>query len=130
MVPKLLCIAAGMGMMITLKEPKIRRELPQTTQAEPFNMVADTLLAAPLTQPDQQLPQLATKQTQQARQLGELGAKQKMMHGGQLTEHLTRLGRGPDMLPRRLLTARTGLKTELRMWVSTLAEQPLKLRGT
>ena len=130
MVPKLLCIAAGMGMMITLKEPKIRRELRQTTQAEPFNMLAGPLLAAPPTQPDQQLPQLATKQTQQARQLGELGAKQKTMHGGQLTEHLTRLGRGPDMLRRRLLTARTGLRTELRMWVSTLAEQPLKLRGT
>lgn len=129
MVAKMLCISAGMVTMIKLTEPKIRRELQPTTQAEPFSMLAVTLLAALLTQPDLQPPQLVTEQTQLARQLGELDAKQKMMHGGQLIELLTRLERGPGMPQTKLLMVRSGLKIVLKMWVHTLAERQLRLKA-
>lgn len=128
-VAQMLVIAAGVGMMITLKEPKTKLELQPTTQAKLLNMLAGTLLAAPLTQPDLQPPQLATKQTQLARQLGELDAKQKTTHGGQLIELLTRLRRGPDMLQTKLLMVRSGLKIALKRWVSTLAERQLRLKA-
>lgn len=115
-------------MTIMLKEPEIRQELLQTTQAEPFRMLAATQLAVLLTQPNQQLPPLVTKQTQLARQLGELDAEQKTKHGGQLIQHLTRLDRAPDMLQTEVLRALSGLKIELRTLVSMPAGPQPRLK--
>ena len=113
-----------------LKEPKTRLQARQITQAGPFSTLEGMLPAALLTQPSLQLPQLATKQTQLARQLGELAAEQKKMLSGRLTQRPTRLVRALDMPQTGLLMVLSGLVTRLKMQASLLVEQQLKLRTT